>query len=223
LTPVPAIAKNGALGRPLRPFVEIAPLPEPRDPYPLVLASSSPRRLELLRQVGVEPGHIDDPAIDETVVAGELPRRHAERLAEAKALAVAARQSVPAFVLAADTVVACGRRILPKCEELAEAARCLDLLSGRRHRVHGGIAVVTPAGRLAKRLVTTQVRFKRLSVAERDRYLESGEWRGKAGGYAIQGLAAAFIPWINGSYANVVGLPLVETLGLLEGLGWRAP
>lgn len=190
---------------------------------PLVLASSSARRLDLLRQIGIEPDGIDTPDIDETAAKGELPRQHAERLAGEKARAVAERLTAPAFVLAADTVVACGRRILPKPLDRADAERCLDLLSGRRHRVHGGIAVVTPAGRLVTRLVTTQVRFKRLDEPERERYLASGEWQGKAGGYAIQGLAAAFIPWINGSYANVVGLPLVETLGLLQGQGWRRP
>ena len=190
---------------------------------PLVLASSSVRRLDLLRQIGIEPDGIDTPDIDEAVAKGELPRQHAERLAAEKARAVAGRLAAPAFVLAADTVVACGRRILPKTQDRADAERCLELLSGRRHRVHGGIAVVTPAGRLVTRLVTTQVRFKRLDLPERERYLDSAEWQGKAGGYAIQGLAASFIPWINGSYANVVGLPLVETLALLQGQGWRRP
>jgi septum formation protein len=194
-------------------------LPQP----PLVLASSSPRRLDLLRQIGVEPDRVVEPEIDESPVEGELPHRHAERLAGEKALAVAARLDLPAYVLAADTVVACGRRILPKAMDRETAARCLALLSGRRHRVHGGIAVRTPEGRLVTRLVTTQVRFKRLAARETAAYLASGEWQGKAGGYAIQGRAAAFIPWINGSWANVVGLPLVETLGLLEGLGWQVP
>ena len=190
---------------------------------PLVLASSSPRRLDLLRQVGIEPERIVEPAIDESVLEGELPHRHAERLAGEKARAVARLLGLPAYVLAADTVVACGRRILPKAMDPETALRCLELLSGRRHRVHGGIAVVTPEGRLVTRLVTTQVRFKRLAARETRAFLASGEWQGKAGGYAIQGRAAAFIPWINGSYANVVGLPLVETLGLLEGLGWQVP
>jgi septum formation protein len=189
----------------------------------LVLASSSPRRLALLRQVGIEPDRVVEPEIDEAVLAGELPHRHAERLAGAKARAVAERAAAPAYVLAADTVVACGRRILPKAMDQATAARCLELLSGRRHRVHGGIAVVTPEGRLVTRLVTTQVRFKRLAPREIAAYLATLDWQGKAGGYAIQGRAAAFVPWINGSYANVVGLPLVETLGLLEGLGWQVP
>lgn len=189
----------------------------------LVLGSSSPRRLELLRQVGIEPDLVLDPAVDEAELPRELPRRHALRLAILKAETVAGRLARPAFVLAADTVVACGRRILPKTEDEAAARRCLALLSGRRHRVHGGIAVRAPDGRLASRVVTTQVRFKRLGPAEVDAHLASGEWRGKAGGYAIQGRAAGFVPWINGSYANVVGLPLVEALALLDGLGWRVP
>jgi septum formation protein len=139
-----------------------------------------------------------------------------------KAQAVALRLGPDAgFVLAADTVVACGRRILPKAESTAEAKACLALLSGRRHRVFGGICVVAPDGRRAGRVVTTAVEFKRLSASEIEAYLSSGEWRGKAGGYAIQGLASALIPSINGSYSNVVGLPLVETLGLLHGLGWK--
>ncbi len=187
------------------------------------MGSSSPRRLELLRQVGIEPDLVLDPAVDEAELPRELPRRHALRLAILKAETVAGRLARPAFVLAADTVVACGRRILPKTEDEAAARRCLALLSGRRHRVHGGIAVRAPDGRLASRVVTTQVRFKRLGPAEVDAHLASGEWRGKAGGYAIQGRAAGFVPWINGSYANVVGLPLVEALALLDGLGWRVP
>ncbi|MGE3740111.1 MAG: nucleoside triphosphate pyrophosphatase, partial [Geminicoccaceae bacterium] len=165
---------------------------------------------------------IEPPEIDETAVPGELPRPHAVRLAAAKADAVAAVLGMSAgYVLAADTVVACGRRILPKAETESEARRCLRLLSGRRHRVHGAVCVLAPDGRRAARLVTTMVTFKRLTDREIDAYLASGEWSGKAGGYAIQGRAAAFVPTINGSYPNVVGLPLVETLGLLEGLGWR--
>ncbi|MGD9509765.1 MAG: nucleoside triphosphate pyrophosphatase [Geminicoccaceae bacterium] len=188
----------------------------------LILASSSPRRLDLLHQVGIQPDRIEPPEIDETAVPGELPRPHAVRLAAAKADAVAAVLGMSAgYVLAADTVVACGRRILPKAETESEARRCLRLLSGRRHRVHGAVCVLAPDGRRAARLVTTMVTFKRLTDREIDAYLASGEWSGKAGGYAIQGRAAAFVPTINGSYPNVVGLPLVETLGLLEGLGWR--
>lgn len=191
---------------------------------PLVLASSSPRRLALLRQVGVEPDRVEAPEVDETPRPRELPRGYALRLARAKAEAVRARlDGLPAWILAADTVVACGRRILPKAEDRPTAEACLDLLSGRRHRVLGGVCVFAPDGRSAERLVTTIVRMKRLSAEERSRYLESGEWRGKAGGYAIQGRAALFVPAINGSYANVVGLPLVEAMALLQGLGWRWP
>jgi septum formation protein len=188
----------------------------------LILASSSPRRLDLLRQVGIHPDRIVPPDIDEAPAKGELPRAHAARLAAAKAEAVATLLGPGAgFVLAADTVVACGRRILPKTETEADARRCLGLLSGRRHRVHGGICVIAPDGRRAARNVTTMVRFKRLSEPEIAAYLAGDEWRGKAGGYAIQGHAAAFVPAVNGSYPNVVGLPLVETLALLSGLGWR--
>ncbi|MFO1047787.1 MAG: Maf family nucleotide pyrophosphatase [Geminicoccaceae bacterium] len=191
-------------------------------PAVLILASSSPRRLDLLRQIGIRPDRIVPPDIDETPAPGELPRPHAARLAAAKAEAVAAAQPPgTAFVLAADTVVACGRRILPKTESESDARRCLRLLSGRRHRVHGAVCVLAPDGRRAARLVTTVVELKRLTATELDAYLASGEWRGKAGGYAIQGAAAAFVPSINGSYPNVVGLPLVETLALLGGLGWR--
>ena len=188
----------------------------------LVLASSSPRRLDLLRQVGIVPDRVEHPDIDETPKKGELPRPHAARLAAAKAEAVAAKLGrATGFVLAADTVVACGRRILPKTETEADARRCLGLLSGRRHRVHGAVCALAPDGRRAQRVVTTMVAFKRLTEAEIAWYLAGGEWRGKAGGYAIQGMAAAFVPAINGSYANVVGLPLVETLAMLTGLGWR--
>jgi septum formation protein len=190
---------------------------------PLILASSSPRRLDLLHQVGIQPDRIEPPDIDETAMPGELPRPHAVRLAAAKADAVAIALGPSAgYVLAADTVVACGRRILPKTEAEDEARRCLRLLSGRRHRVHGAVCVLAPDGRRAARLVTTMVGFKRLTDQEIDAYLASGEWSGKAGGYAIQGRAAAFVPAVNGSYPNVVGLPVVETLALLAGLGWRA-
>ena len=189
---------------------------------PLILASASPRRLDLLRQVGVVPDRVEAPGVDETALARELPRRHAARLAEGKALAVAERIGRDAgHILAADTVVACGRRILPKAGSEAEAAGCLALLSGRRHRVHGGVCVLAPDGRRSVRVVTTMVEMKRLTTDERLDYLIAGEWRGKAGGYAIQGRAAALIPAINGSYSNVVGLPLAEALAMLAGLGWR--
>jgi septum formation protein len=189
---------------------------------PLVLASASPRRRDLLAQIGLEPDLIDPAEIDETPRRDEQPPDHAERLAREKAATVAARHP-GAFVLAADTVVACGRRILPKAEDAATARRCLELLSGRRHRVHGGIAVATPEGRLVSREVRTMVAMKRLSPAELDAYIASGEWEGKAGGYAIQGRAASFVEAVNGSYPNVVGLPLFETARLLEGLGYRRP
>ncbi len=187
---------------------------------PLVLASASPRRLELLRQIGIVPDQVDPADIDETPTKGELPAAHVVRLAEAKARAVQARHS-GAFILAADTVVACGRRILPKAEDEATARACLKLLSGRRHRVYGGVAVIAPAGEIAIRRVVSQVAFKRLSDAELKAYLTGGEWRGKAGGYAIQGRGAALIPWIAGSYSNVVGLPLFETEQLLAGQGYH--
>ena len=186
----------------------------------LILASASPRRLDLLRQLGIRPDAVDPAEIDETAHPGELPGPHALRLAREKALTVASRHP-DAFVLGADTVVACGRRVLPKAEEAETARRCLALLSGRRHRVHGGIALVDPGGRMFDRRVETVVAFKRLAAAEIAAYLESGEWRGKAGGYAIQGRAARFVCWLSGSYSNVVGLPLFETAALLEGSGWR--
>lgn len=188
----------------------------------LVLASASPRRLDLLRQIGMEPAAVDPADIDESPRSRELPAAYARRMAAAKADAVAPRHP-DAFVLAADTAVALGRRILPKAEDPASARYCLELLSGRRHRVLGAVAVIAPDGRRAERLVTTVVAFKRLSRAEIDTYLGCGEWRGKAGGYAIQGRAAALIPWIRGSYPNVVGLPLAEVAALLEGLGHGPP
>jgi len=185
----------------------------------LVLASASPRRLALMTQIALAPDRIDPADLDETPLPHELPARHALRLAAAKAVAVAPRHR-GAFILAADTVVACGRRILPKPDDPAAARACLVLLSGRRHRVHGGIALVTPAGRLATRRVETIVTFKRLSAAEIEDYLAAGEWRGKAGGYAVQGLAARFVRYLGGSYSNVVGLPLFETVSLLAGQGY---
>ncbi len=190
---------------------------------PLILASSSPRRLALLRQIGVEPAHIVTPEIDETPLPRELPRVCARRLAEAKIAAVVAdaEEMDGAFILSADTVVACGRRILPKAADRESAEHCLRLLSGRRHRVYTGVALSAPDGRRACRVVMTVVRFKRLSSVELGWYLASGEWQGKAGGYAIQGRAEGFTLSINGSYSNVVGLPLAATLGLLCGLGWR--
>jgi septum formation protein len=187
---------------------------------PLVLASSSPRRLALLRQIGVEPDEIFDPAVDETPVPRELPREHASRLAAAKTAAAAVGRTAACLILGADTVVACGRRILPKAEDEAAARACLALLSGRRHRVLGGVGLICPDGRYLSRLVTTAVTFKRLSRDEVDAYIAAGEWHGKAGGYAIQGRAAALISTIGGSYSNVVGLPLFETAALLRGAGY---
>ncbi len=188
----------------------------------LVLASASPRRLMLLRQIGIEPDRVDPADIDETPHPGEIPSDHVLRLAAAKVRAVAPRHP-GAFILAADTVVACGRRILPKAQDEATARSCLELLSGRRHRVHGGLALSGHDGALTLRRVTSRVAFKRLSAAEIRDYLASGEWHGKAGGYAIQGRAAALIPWISGSYSNIVGLPLYETAQLLAGRGYRLP
>ena len=190
-------------------------------PGTLVLASASPRRRDLLAQIGRVPDRVVIPDIDETPRKAELPGPHALRLAREKALSVAGRDAGrDAFVLGADTVVACGRRLLPKAGEEETARNCLSLLSGRRHRVFGGIAVVTPDGAVVSRTVTTIVGFKRLTEAEIGGYLESGEWHDKAGGYAIQGRAAAFVSFVNGSYSNVVGLPLFETECLLQGLGF---
>ncbi len=186
----------------------------------LVLASASPRRIDLLRQIGVEPDAIDPADIDEAPLKAELPPKHALRLAIAKAGTVA-RRHPDAFVLAADTVVACGRRILPKTEDEKTARQCLALLSGRRHRVLGGIALIVPHGRMLSREVESAVAFKRLSQSEIDDYIASGEWRGKAGGYAIQGRAAAYIRFLSGSYSNVVGLSLYDVRQMLVGAGWR--
>ena len=185
---------------------------------PLVLASASPRRRALLEQIGYAPDAVEPAALDEAVHAGEVPEAHAARLAQAKAEAVAAHHP-GAFVLGADTVVACGRRILGKAENEESARRSLSLLSGRRHRVCGGVTVIDPVGRATSRMVRTAVAFKRLSAEELAAYLASGEWRGKAGGYAIQGRAAAYIRFVGGSYTNVVGLPVHETYQLLVGLG----
>jgi len=186
----------------------------------LVLASASPRRRDLLAQIGLSPDTIDSADLDEAPLPDELPPIHAARLARAKAETVAPRQP-GAFILAADTVVACGRRILPKPATAETARRCLELLSGRRHRVIGGVALVTPEGRVGTRLVISAVTFKRLTEAEIADYVASGEGLGKAGGYAIQGLAARYIRAIGGSYSNIVGLPLFETVSLLTGSGFE--
>jgi septum formation protein len=191
----------------------------------LVLASGSPRRVTLINQAGIEPDALRPTDIDETPKKGELPRACANRLARGKAEAALQLINIDeelkgAFILSADTVVAVGRRILPKADLLDEAAQCLRLLSGRNHRVHTAICLVTPAGAFRQRLVETKVRFKRLNDEVIEAYLASGEWRGKAGAYAAQGIAGSFIVKLVGSYSNVVGLPLYETTSLLLGEGY---
>lgn len=185
----------------------------------LVLASASPRRLDLLARIGLIPAAVDPADIDESPLSGELPRPYVERMAREKALETASRHP-GCWVLAGDTVVAAGRRILPKAEDEATARQCLDLLSGRRHRVLCAIALVGTDGRLRQRTQESIVIFKRLSQEERDAYLASGEWQGKAGGYAIQGRAEALIRRIDGSHSGVMGLPLYETRALLIGSGF---
>jgi septum formation protein len=191
----------------------------------LVLASGSPRRVTLINQAGIEPDALRPTDIDETPKRGELPRACANRLARAKAEAALQLINIDeelrgAYILSADTVVAVGRRILPKADLLDEAAQCLRLLSGRNHRVHTAVCLVTPAGAFRQRLVETKVRFKRLNDEDIEAYLASGEWRGKAGAYAAQGIAGSFIVKLVGSYSNVVGLPLYETTALLLGEGY---
>lgn len=188
---------------------------------PLVLASASPRRRDLLAQIGLVPTAIDPADVDEQPLRGELPRQLAGRLAEAKARAVLARHP-GAFILAADTVVGLGRRSLPKAETLEQATACLQLLSGRRHVVYGGVCLLSPDGQCRQRIVSTVVRFKQLDDSEQADYLASGEWHGKAGGYAIQGLAAKYVAFVEGSYSNIVGLPLHEVAMMLRGLGYPA-
>ncbi len=185
----------------------------------LVLASSSPRRIELLAQVGIRPDHIDPADIDETPLKGETPPRLAQRLASSKAQIVAARHP-DAVVIAADTVVSVGRRFLEKAADEAEATRFLTLLSGRNHRVHTGVAVIRD-GRLSVRINETRVSFKPLSAGEIAAYVATGDWRGKAGGYGIQGPAGAFVQRIVGSHPSVMGLPIYEAVQLLNGAGWR--
>ncbi len=187
---------------------------------PLVLASASPRRVALLAQIGVTPDHISPANIDETPLRDEPPRMHAERLALEKAQAAAVPGS---FVLAADTVVALGRRILPKAADAAEVRACLARLSGRRHHVLTAVVLLGPDGRITKRVVDSIVGFARLTDAQVNAYAATGEGEGKAGGYAIQGHAAAFIRFLSGSYSGVVGLPLFETAQLLRGQGWLQP
>lgn len=183
----------------------------------LVLASSSPRRRELLAQIGIEPGRVESPGIDERALKRELPAAYALRLAEAKARAVARADGE--IVLAGDTAVAVGRRILPPADDQAVQRELLQLLSGRRQAVLTAVAVIDATGRLRSRLSTSVVTFKRLEAAEIDAYVASGEGLGKAGGYAIQGRAAGFVRWMSGSYSGVVGLPLFETRALLKAAG----
>ena len=196
------------------------------DRHKLVLASASPRRMALLQQIGFEPDALLPADIDETPRKGESPRSLAVRLADEKAAAstkvLRTRPELAgAYLIAADTVVSVGRRILPKCELVDEAEQCLRLLSGRAHRVHTGLCLVTPKGATRRKIVESRVRFKRLSGAEMEAYLASEEWRGKAGGYAIQGRAGGFVIKLIGSYSSVVGLPLYETMILLGGEGVR--
>ncbi|MDR3476247.1 MAG: Maf-like protein [Devosia sp.] len=191
----------------------------------LILASASPRRLALLNQIGIDPEHLIPTYVDETPEKGELPRKLATRLADLKAIAAREKAlqsgiAANALILAADTVVAVGRRILPKAETMEEASQCLRLLSGRNHRVYTGVCVLTPGGHARRRLVETRIRFKRLSAKEMESYLASAEWRDKAGGYAIQGIAGSFVVKLVGSYSAVVGLPLNETVDLLAGEGY---
>ncbi|MHA1134652.1 MAG: Maf-like protein [Alphaproteobacteria bacterium] len=209
--------------------------PRRRTPTPgssfrpkLVLASASPRRLQLLEQAGIAPDALRPASVDESVSKGEVPRHIVRRLARAKAEAAlkiikTEPEYAKAFLVAADTVVAVGRRVLGKAELEQEAADMLRLLRGRAHRVHTGVCVVTPEGRWRERVVETRVRFRNISDQEIGAYLASGEWRGKAGGYAIQGIAGAFVVKLVGSYTNVVGLPLTEVVSLLGGEGYPVP
>ena len=193
---------------------------EPRPP--LVLASASPRRLELLARIGAQPDRVLPVDLDETPRKTELPRQLAIRLARAKAEAAHA-QAPDAIVLAADTVVGVGRRILGKPADEAEAKRFLGLLSGRRHRVMTGVCLIRPGGKASERLVTTILAFQRLTEAQIAMHVESGEWRGAAGGYQIQKRAEAYVRFLSGSHSNVVGLPLFEAAQLLRGAGWLRP
>jgi len=191
----------------------------------LILASGSPRRLDLLKQVGIEPARLMPMDLDETPKKSEHPRSLARRLSTDKAKA--AYQEIrrdpvwnDSYIIAADTVVAVGRRILPKAEYLEEASSSLHLLSGRSHWVFTGVCLITPGGTVRQKIVETKVRFKRLSGLDIESYLASGQWRGKAGAYGIQGIAGCFVQKLVGSYTNVVGLPLFETLQLLSGEGF---
>ncbi len=190
----------------------------------LILASASPRRLALLEQLGIIPDRLLPADVDETPNPRELPRSLAKRLARAKAEAARViwreEENEPAILLAADTVVAVGRRILPKPDTVEEAADAISLLSGRNHRVFSALCLITPEGKIRQKISETRLRFKRINKEEFEAYLASGEWRGKAGGYAIQGLAGSFVIRLAGSYTGVVGLPLYETLTMLQGAGY---
>jgi septum formation protein len=204
-------------------MVSVTMTPKPGT-FSLILASESPRRAALLAQAGIVPDAILPAAIDETPLKAELPRLHALRLAAAKARVVGEEwNGAPAFILAADTVVACGRRILPKAADDAQVRACLELLSGRRHQVLTAVALLTPQGALRTKVALTRVSMLRLQASNIERYVESREGIGKAGGYAIQGRAEIFVKEISGSYSNVVGLPLALTVALLAGNGWTAP
>lgn len=194
----------------------------PLSPPHLVLASASPRRLDLLRQIAIEPDAIEAAELDESPLKDETPRRLALRLAADKATLIAERRP-GSHVLAADTVVALGRRVLPKAGDAAQVRACLDLLSGRAHRVLTALCVVAPDGRRADRLVESRLHFKRLTPADIESYLDCGEGLGKAGGYGIQGRAGRFVVSLQGSYSSVVGLPLYETANLLAGFGYPLP
>lgn len=188
---------------------------------PFILASASPRRLDLLQQIGCTPAKVIPADIDETQHKGELPRALALRLAQEKAMAIPQQDNH--FIIAADTVVAVGRRVLPKAESEADIAYCLDLMSGRSHTVFSGIAVRTPTGDLKSRVVATKVKFKALSKSEKAEYIASGEGIGKAGGYGIQGLADSYVIGVNGSYSNIVGLSLYDIRAMLSGVGFFSP
>ncbi len=185
-----------------------------------ILASASPRRKDLLAQIGVEIDQVTPADIDETPLKAESPRELALRLAEGKARAIADSFKGD-IILAADTVVGLGHRNLPKAEDEKTARECLEMLSGRRHRVYGGVAIIDQDGKIHSRVVQTIVGFKKLSIKELDAYIRSNEWDSKAGGYAVQGLAAAYIKFLSGSYSNVVGLPLFETSQILQGIGYE--
>lgn len=187
---------------------------------PLILASASPRRVALLAQLSITPDEIIPADIDETPHKGELPIPYAKRMAETKARHIAT-QNPGAFVIGGDTVVACGRRILPKAETEAEARACMSLLMGRSHRVIGGMALACPDGRLLVRHTLSHVQMRRLDKSEMESYIAQGDWQGKAGGYAIQGEAARFIKQIRGSYSQIMGLDLYLTAQLLRGTGYH--